>query len=79
MAFSRRVLHGVSEALGAWGLYAIAELNAAYLTDGSTRLFLSPGLGVEQFNGSAGASPSRAVPMRDLPKFTPTAQEPVWC
>lgn len=39
-----RLLGGESETSGPWGLYAIGELNATYLTDGSTELLGSPGL-----------------------------------
>ncbi len=39
-----RLLGGESDGLGPWGLYAIGELNAKYITDGSTQLLGSPGL-----------------------------------
>ena len=35
---------GERQGFGPWGLYAIGEVNADYLTDGSTRTFLSPGI-----------------------------------
>lgn len=43
-AATYRLLGGESETSGPWGLYAIGELNATYLTDGSTELLGSPGL-----------------------------------
>ena len=39
-----RLLGGESNATGPWGLYAIGELNAKYLMDGSKQLLGSPGL-----------------------------------
>ena len=39
-----RLLGGESNGIGPWGLYAIGELNAKYVTDGSTQLLGSPGL-----------------------------------
>ena len=44
VAYSHRLLGGESEVAGPWGLYAIAELNAKYFTDGSAQAFVSPGL-----------------------------------
>lgn len=44
LAYSHRLIGGENEAIGPWGLYAIGELNASYLTDGSYEVFLSPGL-----------------------------------
>jgi len=44
VAYSRRFLAGQSDSLGPWGLYAIAEVNARYLTDGSAEVLGSPGL-----------------------------------
>ncbi len=44
IAYSRRLVGGESEATGPWGLYAIGEINAKYLTDGSTEVLASPGL-----------------------------------
>jgi len=43
-AYSHRVFGGESESIGPWGLYAIGEVNATYLTDGSYEVFASPGL-----------------------------------
>lgn len=44
VALSYRLLRGQSEPIGAWGLYAVGEINARYLTDGSRQVFASPGL-----------------------------------
>ncbi len=44
VAYSHRLLGGESEVSGPWGLYAIAEVNARYFTDGSAQAFGSPGL-----------------------------------
>jgi len=44
VALSYRLFAGESQALGAWGLYAVGEINAEYLTDGSTQVFASPGI-----------------------------------
>lgn len=44
IAYSHRLVGGESEITGPWGLYAIAEINARYLTDGSAQAFGSPGL-----------------------------------
>ena len=44
VAYSHRLFGGESEVTGPWGLYAIAELNAKYFTDGSAQAFASPGL-----------------------------------
>jgi len=44
IAYSQRLFGGENETIGPWGLYAIAELNASYLTDGSYEAFASPGL-----------------------------------
>jgi len=43
-AASIRFLGGESEQTGPWALYGIGEINASYITDGSTQMFLSPGL-----------------------------------
>ncbi len=43
-AASIRFLGGESEETGPWALYGIGELNALYITDGSTQMFLSPGI-----------------------------------
>ncbi|MEE9212640.1 MAG: transporter [Phycisphaeraceae bacterium] len=44
VALSYRLLGGQSDEIGPWGLYAISEINANYLTDGSSQVFGSPGL-----------------------------------
>ena len=44
IAYSHRLVGGESDATGPWGLYALAELNARYITDGSVQLFGTPGL-----------------------------------
>ncbi len=44
VAASVRLLYGESDTIGPWGLYAIAELNANYFTDGSVQVFGSPGI-----------------------------------
>ncbi len=44
VAYSYLLFGGESDATGPWGLYAIAEINAKYFTDGSTQLLGSPGL-----------------------------------
>lgn len=44
VAYSHRLLGGESEVTGPWGLYAIAEVNTRYFTDGSAQAFASPGL-----------------------------------
>ncbi len=44
VALSWRLLGGESGAVGPWGLYAVGEINAKYITDGSTQLFGSPGV-----------------------------------
>ncbi len=44
VAYSHRLLGGESDVTGPWGLYAIAEVNARYFTDGSAQAFASPGL-----------------------------------
>jgi len=44
VAYTHRLLGGESETIGPWGLYAIGEINARYLTDGSTQIFISPGV-----------------------------------
>lgn len=44
VALSYRLLGGEGPTLGAWGLYVVGELNAKYITDGSTQLFGSPGV-----------------------------------
>jgi len=44
VALSYRLLGGENQTLGAWGLYGVGEINADYLTDGSTRVFASPGI-----------------------------------
>jgi len=43
-AVSYRLFSGESSELGPWGLYAIGEINAKYITDGSTQVFGSPGI-----------------------------------
>lgn len=44
VAASLRLFGGEGDTVGPWGLYAIAELNALYLTDGSVQVFGSPGI-----------------------------------
>ncbi len=44
VAASVRLLDGESDTIGPWGLYAIAEVNANYFTDGSVQVFGSPGI-----------------------------------
>ena len=44
IAYSHRLIGGESPEKGPWALYAIAEANGRYITDGSTEIFLSPGL-----------------------------------
>ena len=44
VAYSRRLLHGESESRGPWAFYAIAEVNARYIADGSDQVFFSQGL-----------------------------------
>jgi len=44
VALSRRLVGGESDAIGPWGLYGIAEVNASHLTDGTTEVFASPGV-----------------------------------
>jgi len=44
VAYSHLLLGGESDATGPWGLYAIGEVNAKYITDGSIQVFGSPGL-----------------------------------
>ncbi len=44
VAYSHKIIGGENDTLGPWGLYAIAEANSEYLTDGSTQVFGSPGL-----------------------------------
>ena len=44
VAASVRLLASESNIIGPWGLYAIAELNANYFTDGSVQVFGSPGI-----------------------------------
>lgn len=44
VAASIRLLGAESEKTGPWGLYAIGEVNGRYLADGSTEVFISPGL-----------------------------------
>ncbi len=44
VAYSYLLFGGERDATGPWGLYAIAEINAKYITDGSTQLLGSPGL-----------------------------------
>lgn len=44
LATTIRLLDGESETIGPWGLYAIGEINASYLTDGSHQVFGSPGV-----------------------------------
>lgn len=43
-AGSYPLMTGQGERVTFWGLYAIGEINALYLTDGSTETFISPGL-----------------------------------
>jgi len=43
-AYSHRLWSGQTPDQGPWGLYAVAELNSKYVADGSTQVFLSPGL-----------------------------------
>ena len=43
-AYAHRLWDAESEGIGPWGLYAIGELNGHYITDGSTQVFLSPGI-----------------------------------
>ena len=42
-AFSQPLWGGKSTGMGTWKLYAVAEFNARYLTDGSAQIFGSPG------------------------------------
>ena len=44
VAYSHLLWGGESDATGPWGLYAIAEVNATYITDGSIQVFGSPGI-----------------------------------
>ena len=44
VAYSHRLVGGESERVGPWGLYAVAEINARYFTDGSVQVLGSPGL-----------------------------------
>ena len=44
IAYSHRLFGGESQSVGPRGVYGIAEVNARYLTDGSTEVFLSPGV-----------------------------------
>ncbi len=44
VAASVRLLDDESDTIGPWGLYAIAEVNANYFTDGSVQVFGSPGI-----------------------------------
>jgi len=44
VALSYRLFGGEDESIGPWGLYAIGEINANYLTDGSTQVFGSPAI-----------------------------------
>ena len=44
VALSHRILNGEGGAVGPWGLYVVGEINATYITDGSTRVFGSPGI-----------------------------------
>lgn len=43
-AASIRLFAGEGDSVGPWAFYGIGEVNAKYLTDGSTQVFLSPGL-----------------------------------
>jgi hypothetical protein len=43
-ALSYRLMGGQSAATGPWAFYAIGEVNARYLTDGSLQVFGSPGV-----------------------------------
>ncbi|MFQ5810875.1 MAG: transporter, partial [Armatimonadota bacterium] len=44
VAYSHRVLEGQNRKLGPWGLYVIGEWNSRHITDGSSQMFLSPGV-----------------------------------
>ncbi len=44
VALSYLLFGGEGPTLGAWGLYAVGEINAKYIADGSTQVFGSPGL-----------------------------------
>ena len=44
LALSYQLLAGEDSAIGTWSLYAIGEINAKYITDGSTQVFGSPGI-----------------------------------
>lgn len=44
VAASLTLLSGESESRGPWSLYAIGEINAKYITDGSAQVFASPGI-----------------------------------
>ncbi len=43
-AASLTLLSGESDTMGPWALYAIGEINAKYITDGSAQIFTSPGI-----------------------------------
>ena len=44
VAYSHLLMGGENESSGPWGLYAIGEINALYITDGSVEVLGSPGL-----------------------------------
>jgi len=44
VALSYRLFAGESDTIGPWGVYAVGEINAKFLTDGSTQVFGSPGI-----------------------------------
>ena len=44
VAVSLRLAGGVNDDGAPWGLYAIGEVNAQYIVDGSSQVFLSPGI-----------------------------------
>ena len=44
VAVSLRLAGGEGDDRGPWGLYAIGEINAKYIVDGSSQVFLSPGI-----------------------------------
>ena len=43
-ALSLRLWSGEGGTIGPWGLYAVGEINARFLTDGSRQVFVSPGI-----------------------------------
>lgn len=44
VALSYQLFGGGGDTLGPWGLYGVGEVNAKYITDGSTQIFASPGI-----------------------------------